>query len=353
MFSRFAALRVLLADSEASVIAEYDRELAKVMVPVVKGIADEMRERAGKDPENAAVLLKSADDMVRKASSYSWVAPVVSYCRKFPYVSVEDVLSELFMFVIHGTDGRALVKTLPEGVARKFPTFLHKDGVPVGWDDIQMYWYTSVHGAAVDIVRKQIKQQARDPEIIQTDLADRAAPPEDVVEEVVDDELGRLKSFMRQKARNPEEGKLFAILLDAVIENDYLTEQGKKKFVGVMKKLPTSAPNRDNEDFWRGVWDKMRPHVCAFFQRMFAEKGIRMTQQQKKVVCSSEGVDRVARRLFASEVRLAIARFVLGRGGIREELLAGDFISPKAMVDRLREERKKQAMIERVARSVM
>jgi hypothetical protein len=369
-----ANLRMLIAETDPSVVAEYTREISEVMSKTLMNeITNPMRDVAKNlpaAPEQAAALMESAKEIDAKAKTYAWAGALLGYIKKYPSVRYDDALSDFYLWIVNGSgNDKPLTETLTEAIKRKFPGFWNGKSVPT-LDDIQRYWFHFSRGIVSEISRDIKKRKLivdSDSEQHELENTKRILPAptvetydEDIVtEDEIGDALSSLVSFVVGKAHNPEDAKLFKYLIKAVVANDSFTNigtnkipiAGRKKFVGIMKHLAHDAPNRDNENFWRSVWDKMRIHVCQFFKNIFQAQGVRMTETQKKVVCSSEVVDMLAKRLVAAEIRTSLARYVLGMNGIRGDLLSGTYLSPKAMVDQLREERKKQATVNRVARS--
>jgi len=353
----YATLRVLIAESTTTAISEYNRELAKVFhKSLMEKIVRPMRQRANQDPSVADKLNEQADEIERESLSYKWIVPLLAYAKKHRTFDFDELLSYLFSAVVYGNEvaagmGTPVLKTLPAAMLSKHPD------LDIHWIDIVKYFNYVSRGVVTDVIRIMSRIKPMDQELMEqgfggVSLVDNSNPADDVIEDVLEEDIGQLKSFVRQKAKSPEEAKLFLMLLDAIIDNDYLTEQGKKKFIGVMRKLPHNAPNREDEDFWRSVWDKMRVHICVFFKNMFDKNDVRMPDSYRRMVCSSESMARIASRVFVAEVRAAVAAYVLGSATIRESMLSGDFLSPSAMVEELRAERRNASLVERVAKSV-
>jgi hypothetical protein len=389
MFRVFAAFRDLLAYDDGISVEEYEKDISSVFTKMVsekllKPIYNKRKNNAS--PEERENLKAAFNSIVKGVKNFNWSGYAAQQARKMKGVRLDEFLSELFIIMVHGGKGfgEPVYKTLPLAILKKYPDLIKHEyeiDVPVrgpdgkmlvdpetgefvtkkqpktdylGWKDIAAYWGRAVNGVVVEMVRKMThsgRLELKDPTIIEEDEAGQSSNDVVTIDEV-EDSLGDLQSYLVRRARTPEEAKLFKYLLKAIASNDFLTDRKRKKFTDSIKKLDPEAPNRDNEDFWRAVWDRMRIHVCSFFKKMFEDNDTRMTKDQEKMICSSESgsvVDRVAR----SEFRRNIAAYVLGISSIKDSVDSGDFMKPHAMVEELRAHRNRQAMIDRIANSIL
>jgi hypothetical protein len=362
----FATLRFLIADygDVRQMIREYDIEAKKAFTKaIMKKIVIPQREKVislGNTPE-ADKLSLLADGIESKLKTFSWVEPILGYAKQFSSYDFEEILSDFNIALLVGEGRGPAVELLPNAVLKQNPDLM------ISWIDIQKYWFNFSRGLVVLVIRratgsgrKKYKDGISDNEFIHqkrnfvndeesySGLHDNHQPIEELSFE---EELSGLKRTILQKAKNPEERKLFGWLLEAIIDNDYFSAEGKKKFNGILMDLPREAPNQGNEEFWRAVWDKMRPHVCSFFTKLFSDNDVLMTNDQKKVVCSSEDFNMVVERVAMSTARKILASYVLSAESIKDSITSGEYLRPHAMVEEIRSRKNRQAMIDRIAMS--
>jgi len=277
MFTRLAYLRLVLSDDK-SLMREFDGVFRDWFASIVSKMLGE--DRLEEEPVRS---------LIDSSSSYAWSKVALNMLHKNKRYLFGDVLSEVY-----------------EKLDSIEPSMLSLVGRDSPWEAIAKMWYRYVQARVVDVIRfNNNHQQSED---------DKPIEPlihyDEFVEDVVEDQLSALRSVLRHSAKSPEDAKLFLMLLDAMIDNDYFTEQGKKKFVGVLQRLPHNAPEPKSESFWRGVWDKMRPVVCRFFTSVFKQQDVSMTHEQKKLVCSSVNV--IANRIVRESILRSMSAYVLG-----------------------------------------
>lgn len=310
----FAALRRIVADSR-----EYEREINRSMHEmVVNHFVQPLHSKMLDEPDrNKARLMTSlAEDLETESRRYDYSASPRKYLlAKFRSDRhLEEVLSDVYAFLLLGKgNSKAALRYIPTKILSKKPL------EDVSFNDIKTLWLVMSRSAVVDTMKRITNP--RHQEFIEDSMSDaqrlQRRDDVEVLEEVMEEELRDLYQFISSKAKGPQEKKDAIQLLDTFIKRVGLNYSGNKAFVEAFKKLPANANNRDNERYWRNIWDRTRNSMCEFFRGVFRQKGERMTERMNKLMCEKgRKISRIAVAVLDSELRLVLARWMLGRTAV-------------------------------------